>query len=318
MPKIVFVMNIAQQYIEQVERLATGFEVIASRDKSVWLPHAKEAEIICGWNKDIEQEVLSDETSALRWIHNWGAGVDRFPFQQLQQRQILLTNSKGVHANPISETLLGLMLALTREIHQYVRNQTDHKWDRGNLSLEMHGKTVLLLGIGEIGEETAKLCKAFGMHVIGVRRSAKASAFVDEFSDFRLLDDALPSADYVVNTLPLTVDTRHFVNKATFARMKPSAFYLNIGRGETTDESDLIAALREKRIAGAGLDVFEREPLDTDSPLWDMENVIVTPHSSGSTEYYDERVMHILLPNLEMYLRDGEPRINRVDLDLQY
>lgn len=318
MPKIVFVMNIDTPYIEQVQKLASNWEVIAGRDETIWLPHIKEAEIICGWNQDVEREVLGAERSALRWIHNWGAGVDRFPFERLQAHHVMLTNSKGVHAYPISETLLGCMLALTRKIHQYVRNQTEHKWDHGNLSLEMHGKTVVLFGVGAIGEETAKLCKAFGMHVIGVRRSAKASPFVDQFCDFHLLKDILPTADYVVNTLPLTAGTRHLVNREMFARMKPSAFYFNIGRGETTVEVDLIDALRTKTIAGAGIDVFEQEPLAKESPLWELENVILTPHSSGSTEHYNQRVMDIFLPNLEMYLRSGEPRLNRVDLDLQY
>lgn len=318
MRKMVFVTKLAATHLAKIQSAAPDWKIIQGRDPEIWLPHLHDAEIIGGWHRHIISTCLEDPTAKLRWIHNWGAGVNQLPFEKLQQRNIMVTNSSGVHAYPISETILAMMLTLTRRIHLYVRNQMVKKWDHANLSLEMHGKTVGILGVGAIGSETAKLCKAFGMRVLGLRRSGTPAANVDEMYDVNGLTALLANSDYVVNTLPLTEESYHLIGKSEFETMKPSAFYINIGRGNTTDEPALVEALQTGQIAGAGLDVFAQEPLAADSPLWEMENVVMTPHSSGSTAHYDERVIEIFLPNLETYLSGQEPTINRVNLELQY
>jgi phosphoglycerate dehydrogenase-like enzyme len=211
-----------------------------------------------------------------------------------------------------------MILAFTRKLHVYVRNQQEKKWHHANLGSEMHGKTIGILGIGAIGSETARLAKAFGMKTLGLRRKAIPHESVDRMFDPSELHDLLSHCDYVVNTLPLTDETSHIIGREAFTFMKTDAFYVNIGRGRTTDTAALIDALASGRIAGAGLDVFEIEPLPAESLLWDMENVIITPHSSGSTSQYDNRVVDIFLENLQSYLQVGAPVRNLVDLDMQY
>lgn len=239
--------------------------------------------------------------------------------QELNDRKILLTNATGVHANPISETILALMLSLTRKIHSYVRNQATKTWHHSNLNLEMHGKTVGIIGVGAIGKETAKIAKAFGMKVLGVRRSGQPEEYVDEMFTLKDLNQILPECDYVVVTLPLTKETRHLFGAEQFELMKPTSFFINIGRGEIAVEKELVAALQGERIAGAGLDVFEAEPLPEENPLWELDNVIITPHTAGSTEHYDARVIEdIFIPNLKNYLTGKIPSVNLIDYGKGY
>ncbi|MHB1627235.1 MAG: D-2-hydroxyacid dehydrogenase [Bacilli bacterium] len=316
--KIVFVLRLTDESLARIQAVAPDREIVHGKDRSVWLPHVKTAEIIGGWNRKVEEACLGTEPSPLRWIHNWGAGVDRMPLQEFKRRGIIVTNASGVHAFPVSETAWAMMLAWTRKLHIYVRNQSQRMWGDANLSLELHGSRLGVLGVGAIGEEIARLGKAFGMQTYGLRRSGQPSAWIDRMYGREGLHELLAQCDYVVNVLPLTDDTRRLMGREQFACMKESAFYVSVGRGGATDETALIEALEDGRIAGAGLDVFETEPLAADSPLWGMDNVIITPHSSGSTGRYDERVIDIFVENLHA-CRDGKtPSVNRVDLDLQY
>jgi phosphoglycerate dehydrogenase-like enzyme len=211
------------------------------------------------------------------------------------------------------------MLSLTRKIHTYVKNQQEKKWHHSGMKLEMHEKTVGIIGVGTIGKEVAKIAKAFGMKVLGVRHSGKQQEFVDEMYTTNQLDKILPNCDYVVVTLPLTKETHRLFGSKQFDLMKSSAFFINIGRGEIVVEGDLISALQMGKIAGAGLDVFEQEPLTVDSPLWEMENVIITPHTSGSTEHYNQRVIeNILIPNLKNYISGTQLSVNLVDFSKGY
>ncbi len=200
-----------------------------------------------------------------------------------------------------------------------MKNQQAKVWHHSGLKLEIHNKTIGLIGAGAIGKETARIAKAFGMKVIGVRHSGKPEEYFDEMFTSGQLNDVLPQCDYVVVTLPLTQETRQLFGAKQFTLMKDSAFFINIGRGEIVKERDLIDALQNGVIAGAGLDVFEKEPLSEDSPLWELDNVIVTPHTAGSTEYYTRRVIEdIFIPNLKEYITRGIPGINLVDYKKGY
>lgn len=318
MPKIVMALNLTEAQLASVTNAAPDFEVISGKDPAVWQSHLNDADVIVGWNKHAEDALLSGNTPLLKWVHNWGAGVDRLPLATFKAHGVTLTNSSGVHAYPISETILAMMLGLTRKIHTYVRNQQKHVWHHANLSAEMHEKTVLILGVGAIGLETARLCKAFGMRVLGIRRSGGSSEYVDAMYTMDDLLMVLGEADYVVNTLPHTKATDQLMGAAQFEAMKNTAFYINIGRGKTTVEPELIRALNEGTIAGAGLDVFETEPLPSESPLWDMENVILTPHTSGSNEHYNDRALAIFTKNLPAFAAGRAITHNVVDLDLEY
>lgn len=318
---IVFVQKLSDEGVRKVEAVASGWQVVHGPDRMTWAPVLPVAEIVAGWNREAMETCLRTPDSPLKWVHNWGAGVDGLPLREFRMRGVALTNSSGVHAFPISETVLAMMLSLTRKIHTYVRQQINHQWHHGGLSLEMHGKTVCVLGVGAIGGEIARLCKAFGMHTIGVRASREPHPYIDEMVGQEAKEavlQALSRSDYVVNTLPLTNETHHVIGSHQFGAMKESSFYINIGRGATTDTAALVTALQSGAIAGAGLDVFDEEPLPATHPLWAMENVILTPHSSGSTAHYEERALDIFLTNLRAYIDQGAPSINVVDFDAQY
>jgi len=316
--KLVITHELDSTYQDKIQKIVPDWEIIAGRDSSVWGPHIKEAEIIGGWKKEVKALCI-DEEAELKWLQSWSAGVNSFPLAEFAEKEIILTSANGVHAYPISETIFALMLGLTRKIHTYVRNQQTKKWHHGGLKLEMHEKTVGIVGVGAIGKETAKIAQAFGMNVLGVRHSGASCEFVDKMYTPSQLSEVLPLCDYVVNTLPATKETYQMFGAEQFNQMKTTSFFINIGRGDTVVEKELIDALKTEKIAGAGLDVFETEPLNTESPLWDFENVIITPHTSGSTENYDKRVIEdIFIPNLKNYIEGKKPLINKVDYHKGY
>ncbi|PLS17665.1 hydroxyacid dehydrogenase [Bacillus sp. M6-12] len=311
--KLIITHDISQKHMDEIKGIVPEWDIIAGKDSSSWQNHLMDAEIIAGWKKGIDQQCLLSD-SPLRWVQSWSAGVNSLPLKELAARNIYLTNASGVHAYPISETIFALMLSLTRKIHAYVRNQQSKTWNHSGMKLEIHEKTIGIIGVGAIGRETAKIAKAFGMNVIGIRHSGQSEQNVDEMYNVQELDAILPRCDYVVITLPLTDETRHLIGEKQFNIMKPSSFLINIGRGEIVVEKDLIEALSEGQIAGAGLDVFTVEPLEQDSPLWEMENAIITPHTAGSTEHYNKRVIeNIFIPNLKRYIQGESLTINLVD-----
>ena len=237
---------------------------------------------------------------------------------EIAQADLIITNASGVHAIPISEHILALMLALTRDLQRCVRDQAHHFWNRDHHPIEMDGSTMGLIGMGAIGEKTAEKAKGLNMRVLGLRRRPeKTSPWVDRMYGPDELLEMLPQADWVIITAPLTRETKGFIGERELRAMKNTAYIINIGRGAIIQEQVLIRALREGWIAGAGLDVFEQEPLPEDSPLWDMENVIITPHYAGLTPYYTDRLVEIFVENLRRY-RAGEPLINEVDKQVGY
>ncbi|MEZ5274905.1 MAG: D-2-hydroxyacid dehydrogenase [Opitutaceae bacterium] len=253
---------------------------------------------------------------ALRWVQVWSAGVNNLVTNpSVMAADYTITTTSGIHAIPMGEQILGYMTAFARGLPRAMRAQVRGVWDDDPWAQisELHDRTVLILGAGAIGCRTAELCLAFGMKVIGVRRDPVKDAEprfpVHPVSQ---LDELLPQADYLVNALPLTAGTRNLIDSAAIARLKPGAFFINIGRGKTVDEPALIEALRSGHLGGAGLDVFTEEPLPAASPLWTMENVIITRHYAGSSPRYDERAMELFLENLERFI-SGKSLRNQVD-----
>ncbi len=314
---ILITQELDQARRDMLADMLPDWKMVIGKQQAVWEEHLKDAEIILGWKKGMEHSLT--EPTKTKWIQSWSAGVNSLPLTELEAKGIHLTTASGVHAYPISETIIGLMLALTRKIHTYVRNQQKQKWHHEGLKEEMHGKTLCLVGTGAIGKETAALAKAFQMKVIGINTSGLPLEGYDQVIQAADLDRILPCCDYVVLNLPLTSQTRNMFTARQFMLMNPSAYFINVGRGQLVKEDDLIHALQSGMIAGAGLDVFTEEPLSSASPLWKMENVIITPHTSGSTEYYEKRVVEdIFIPNLRQYLETSLPSINLVDYQKGY
>ncbi len=244
------------------------------------------------------------QSPTVKWIHVASAGVDRLS-QELKDSSVIITNSSGVHPIPISEHVLGFMLMFARQLNIFYRTQVkDKKWIKNEPEVfELHGKTVIIVGLGRIGSRVAMLAKAFGMKVLAVSRSTyKKSEFVHKSYKYKDLETILKEADFVVDALPATHETAGMFDKKLFSKMKKSAYFINIGRGKTVNEKDLIEALKWGKIAGAGLDVFEMEPLPANSPLWKLDNVILTPHVSGHTPHYMDRVVDIFYENLRQFL----------------
>jgi phosphoglycerate dehydrogenase-like enzyme len=316
--KMVVNLDLDEKYINEIKEVAPDWEIVSGKDTDELQEDVKDAQVILHWKKAIEQTVL-EQNNDLKWVQTWSAGVNNLPLEQLSERNVSITSANGVHAYPISETIFALMLGLTRKIHTYVRQQQQKQWEHADLKLEIHEKTIGVLGVGAIGLETAKIAKAFGMKVLGVRHSGKSTDYVDEMYTPDQLSDVLPQCDVVVITLPLTDETTNLFGKEQFDQMKNSSLLINIGRGPIVKEDELVEALQSGKIAGAGLDVFATEPLPEDSPLWEMENVIVTPHTAGSTEHYTERVVRdVFIPNLKNYLEGEKPSKNLVDYEKGY
>ncbi len=308
---IAIIPKLKDQLINRIREAAPGWGVLVGSEATN--DAARDAEIVVGWRDGLETVVL-DEASRVRWLQSWSAGMDHLDIDRYLERGIELTSANGVHAYPISETIFAMLLAFTRKLDTYIRNQAQRQWDHAGLKSEMHGKTIGIVGVGAIGEETARIAKAaFGMRTLGVRRSGAPHPQIDEMYKTDRLLEMLPRCDYVVAIAPATPETTHLFDARAFGAMKPSAYFVNVGRGSVVDTEALLEALRNGRIAGAGLDVFEEEPLPEDHPLWAMNNVIVTPHTAGSTERYAERAVDIFLRNLAMYLDGNPPGINRLD-----
>lgn len=253
----------------------------------------------------------------LKFIQSISAGVDVFGLDDLKARGIRLASAQGANANAVAEHAMGLMLALSRMIHTARDNQARKLW-RGMISDpaaredELAGKTVLIVGLGGIGARLARFAKAFDMRVIGMKRDTSAKVEnVDALVGPGELERVLGEADIVALTCPLTPETKGLINARRLAAMKPTAHLVNCARGPVVDEDALIAALQAGTIAAAGLDVTCEEPLAEASPLWAMENVLLTPHTGGETAAYERRVVDLLIENLGRLSR-GEPLVNGV------
>jgi len=281
----------------------------------------RRADVYCGWTFPA---ALFATATRLRWIHSASAGIEANLFPALVASDVALTSSSGLHAVSIPEHTLALMLALARNVHAALRLQAEHRFDRwGTLSFaagvqELHGRNLAILGAGPIGASLAPRATALGMRVRVMRRRpdrpvAGAEAVVGPDG----LHALLAWADFVVVATPLTAETRNLIDAPALAAMKSTAFLVNVGRGESVDDDALVAALRNGGLAGAGLDVFREEPLPATSPYWALPNVILTPHVSGYTPGYFEKVLALFADNLRRFL-SGRPLRNLVDKRLGY
>ncbi|HAF97058.1 D-2-hydroxyacid dehydrogenase [Paenibacillus lactis] len=317
MPKIIALHDITPQQRQKIKEIAPSYELTVTKAKDLAPGMIRNADILVGWSRTIEEEALAQD-SKLKWIQAWSAGVDKLPLKKFEERAILLSNASGVHSVPITEHIFAMILAFNRNLHLAVRQQTNKRWDTSGTFTELAGKTIVIVGVGQIGSHTARIAQAFGMRTIGVRNSGKPDPHVDVMYTVDQIDEALSQGDYVVNILPLTAQTKDIFNHERFSAMKTSAFFVNVGRGATVITSDMIQALQSGALAGAGLDVFEEEPLPPEHPLWTMDNVIITPHMAGDTDRYGERAVEIFLDNLKSYVKDGTLIRNVIDYSRSY
>ena len=271
----------------------------------------------------------------LRWIQLHSAGAEHVLDNPVADSDVAVTTTSGIHATPIAEYVLASMLAHRWRVALWTHCQREGRWPKGRWNLyarpELRDATLGIVGYGSIGREVGRLGQAFGMRVLALRRDVgrreegysvagtgdPEGGIPERFYPPEALHNMLAECDYVVVALPLTPATNHFIGAAELQAMKPSAYLVNIARGAVVDEAALIRALREGWISGAGLDVFAEEPLPANSPLWGMENALISPHVAGFTPRYDERAVALFSQNLARYLA-GQPLLNRVDLSRGY
>jgi D-2-hydroxyacid dehydrogenase (NADP+) len=248
----------------------------------------------------------------LRWIQSLATGVDHFLRCPALRTETILTSARGIHGPAMRETVAYLMLTMSHDTPRLVRQQTQHRWDRGKPWPLLARKTAVLVGTGISGSAVGELLQAFGLRVIGVSRTPRAEKGFDDMVHADKLAETVREADYLVNIMPGGPQNTDIISRAVFDAMKPSAFFINIGRGETVDEAALVEVLREGRIAGAGLDVFRTEPLPADSPLWDLPNVFVTPHIGGFFDQYEDYVMPLLTENMALFLASRASQMRNI------
>lgn len=291
-------------------------KILLARDDINLVEDIESAEVILG---DISREEFR-KAKNLRWIQATGAGVDRLLFPELVESNVILTNASGVHPISIAEHTFAFILAITRGLIKSFEGKRLKVWFHNEVSIdELYGKTIGIIGYGKIGQGIARLAKGFGMRVIGLKRDPGKEVEVkpDVLLGKESLDMLLKESDIVVIIVPLTKETYNLIGARELNLMKPTSILINVARGKVVDESALIKALRERRILSAGLDVFETEPLPPDSELWDLDNVVITPHIAGLNPYYTDRLLEIFIKNLQTY-PDVSKMINVVDKRLGY
>ena len=305
-------------HIPAIER-RLGETIVQCRSKEEamrMLPEAEAVIVMGGGGLQLDEDMLKVSVK-LKLVLSVSAGMEKMPLGLLHTRNIAVCNTKGAHATSIAEFVLCGMLTAAHHFQKFYRQQVSRFWETDFAGDDISGKTLLIVGAGSIGREIAKKAKAFDMAVHGTKRSPEPIEDFDSVWPSDQLHKALPLADYVVLAVPLTADTHHLMGETEFSCMKPSAVFLNISRGDTVDENALIAALQNKTIAGAVLDVFHTEPLPKDSPFWTMENVIVTPHSAGTTLSAEQKTIDLVCEIITR-LRQGQPLLNQVEKGSAY
>jgi len=318
-PRKVLVWNLEPEVVPRLQAAAPGVELLLARDMGEAVTLASQADASLGF---CSADLLAAGPD-IRWIQAYSAGVERcVAVPAVRERGILLTNMQRVAGPAMAEHVMAFMLAYARALQFYIPERMAARWTRElpapNRMLTLEGKTVLVVGLGGIGVEVAKRAHALGMRVIATRASGREGP--DYVSYVGLPDELLKlaaEADFVVNTTPLTPATTGMFDAKFFAAVKPGAFFVNVGRGRSVVQPELIAALKSGRLGGAGLDVTDPEPLPADSPLWQMTNVIITPHVSAESDLGDEARFAIGIENLRRYVA-GERMLSIVDVAQGY
>lgn len=276
--KVLSLVNLTKKQREKIESIS-NIDLQVVSPKQVTPEDLDGVEVLYDWSNTLKDAVVKSET--LNWIQVVRAGVDALPLPELNSKGVILTNGSGANAINIAEQTLAYMLMFVRRMNLTARHQDAREWKHDEGYDEVYNKTVMIVGVGHIGTLIAKYAKALGMKTIGVRHSDKPAEYIDEMIPMSELSNRINEVHFVINALPDTDETLGIFNKDLFDAMSKKAYYINIGRGKTTNMDDLVEALNGEAIAGAALDVTTPEPLPSDSPLWDMKNVIITPHDAG-------------------------------------
>lgn len=293
-----------------------GYEVSIVRENEITNnDEVNDSEVLVCYNPFNTLDI--SKMRRLKWIQLSSVGIDQLPFDIIKNRGIQVTNNKGGYSIPIGEWIVLKILEMLKKSSSLYRKQQMKKWKMDMSLLELYGKTVGFVGTGSIAAEAAKRLQGFEVNILGVNTSGTNTEYFNKCYSTEKIDDMLNQCDIVVITIPYTRKTHHMINDNRFKAMRDGAFIVNIARGNIIDEQTLISNIRNGKIKGAALDVFEEEPLNLDNPLWGFDNVIVTPHNSWVSEEMNERRFKLILENLKRYSA-GEKLVNLVDIDKGY
>lgn len=301
---------IEDSQVKELETIASNFEIIKLDE---FKGNIDDVEILYGWNQEMGNKLLASDTSSLKWVQANSAGVDHIDTNKIKEKNILLSNASGVHGNQMSESILGMIFAHTRKIKESILAQEKSEWISPTQMSDLNQKKVMIVGTGHIGERLAEILKVFQTNITGVNRSGREVPHFDQIIKQDDLLNHISEMDIVVSLLPDTSETHYFFDKSVFSQMKKGVLFINAGRGGTVNTEDLITYCENETIGFAGLDVFEVEPLPKTSPLWKLDNVLITPHSSGATDQYYNRLYPIFKKNLLNYLGTSDICQNKIN-----
>lgn len=306
MPRLLILLTLPPDVIEQYRaRIGAQFPELTidvADQHGSFMPLVRTADIILTFGQVMKNlKVDVKDAVNMKWIQALGTGLDGITDQPALKPGVIVTNVHGVHGQPVSEAALAGMLALSRDIPRAVRAQDKRAWVRWPARL-LDSKTVGIFGVGAIAEKLAPKCKALGMKVIGISTGVRPVVGFDRMHTRDELPRVLPELDYLVLLTPYSTETHNIIDAKVFAAMKPASYLVNLARGGIVDEDALVDALRSSKLAGAALDVFQKEPLPADHPLWSFENVIITTHQGGFCDVYVDLAMPVIEHNMRCFL----------------
>ena len=302
MTRILIVDSEFQKYQEFLEPRFPEVDFTYAVGGEEALTHVPKTEVIISIARWFTKEV-AQKAKKLKWLQCNITGTDHLIPSLADRRDIILTSGRGIHGPQMTEVTLLHMLALYRQVRRLAKNQETHTWDRF-LPYVLENRLVAIMGLGAIAEHMARCFKALGMTVYGISRTNRTIEGIDKVFSRDDLTEAVKDVDFLIALVPFNLETENIIGAKVFYAMKPSACLINVARGGIVDEAALIEALKNGEIFGAGLDVFEESPLPDNSPLWDMENVFITPFTGGRSDKYAERILTVIEPNIRAYL-DG-------------
>lgn len=313
-PNILIAYPLKDNHLTEIKSLLPDYDILLEPVEE----KLAETEVIIHWTNDIQELWQAGKLPNLKWVHAISAGINYLPLAELHTQEIVLTNSSGIHKYTITEYVIGALLYYLRDFGQLKENQKNKKWDLDVRTEQLHEKTMMIFGIGNIGRQLAVVAKAFGMRVIGVNTSGRSVEEVDETLSQKESKERLQDADVIVSILPQTPETIAFFNKERFSKMQPGTLFVNVGRGSSVETEALLDALDQGILSFAALDVFNNEPLEEESPLWSHKKILISPHNSGSVAHFREVLFSIIEPNFASYAQNGKPSVNVIDYEKSY
>lgn len=312
--KVLFTYNYGEEKMKAVSDL--GYELVYVKEKEAsYTDNISDTDVLVCYNPFDSLDISM--LKQLKWIQLSSVGIDQLPREKIREQGIIVTNNRSGYSIPMGEWIVMSILQLLKNSKAFYNKQSERRWKEDSKLLELYNKTVCFVGTGSIASEAAKRLQGFDVNIVGINTRGRKAEHFDSCRPMNEMGYALSQADVVVISIPYTKETHHLIDESSFSLMKKGAFLINIARGSIIKEAALIEALKNGNLRGAALDVFEKEPLPQESPLWDMENVIITPHNSWVSEMRNERRYNIIYENLRRYI-NGESLMNIVDIEKGY